>query len=285
MKLPISAIILTFNEEKNIKACLESIINDIDEVIIVDSGSTDNTLEILKEYKVKIYSHPFENYALQRNWAFENIETTNNWILNMDADHRTMPELISELKQKFSTGIKLDTNGFLISRRTIFMDKWIKYGGHYPTYHAVMFRKGVGHCEQKNYDQHFVIDGSTEILKGDIIDIITDSLSNFTHRHNKWSTLEAEEAVNEIKLKGTFINANKNGNPMEKRRYMKQKYYSYPIFLRVFIYFFIRYVVKRGFLDGKEGLIFHFLQGFWFRFLVDAKIYELNKKRKNHDKS
>ncbi len=279
MKLPITAIVLTFNEEKNIKACLESILDYVDEVVIVDSGSTDATLEILKAYKVSVYSHPFENYSLQRNWAFSAIEITNNWILNIDADHRATAELISELQGKFNAGIAPQINGFMVSRKTIFMDRWVKYGGHYPTYHAVMFRNGKGHCEQKNYDQHFVIDGKTEILKGDIIDIITDSLSNFTLRHNKWASLEAEEAVNDLKSEGIFIKPNKNGNPMEKRRYMKHKYYSYPIFLRVFIYFIIRYIIKRGFLDGKEGLIFHFLQGFWFRLLVDAKIYELQKRK------
>lgn len=277
MKLPITAIVLTFNEEKNIEACLNSIINHVEKVVIVDSGSSDATLQILASYKVKLYTHQFENYALQRNWAFSNTEIDTEWILNMDADHRATPQLIAELREKFDNKILAETNGFMVSRKTIFMDKWIKHGGHYPTYHAVMFRKDKGHCEQKNYDQHFVIEGKTEILKGDIIDIITDSLLNFTIRHNKWSALEAEEAVNETKFDGNFINPNKNGNPMERRRYMKLKYYSYPIFLRVFIYFFVRYILKKGFLDGKEGLIFHFLQGFWFRFLVDAKIYELQK--------
>lgn len=108
-----------------------------------------------------------------------------------------------------------------------------------------------------------------------MIDIITDSLTTFTARHNHWATLEAKDA---LKLKQSVMDKtllpNKNGNPMEVRRYQRMKYYSYPIFLRVFLYFFYRYFLKFGFLDGKNGLIFHFLQGFWFRFLVDAKIYE-----------
>jgi hypothetical protein len=200
----------------------------------------------------------------------------------MDADHRATPELEIELKRKFQQGITIETDGFMVSRKTMFMDKWIKYGGHYPTYHAVLFRNGKGKCEDKNYDQHFVIEGNVDILKGDIIDIITDSLDTFITRHNKWSALEAEEAVYGLSnTQDGFVQPNKKGNPMEQRRYMKMKYYSYPIFWRALIYFLYRFFFKKGFLDGKQGIVFHVLQGFWFRFLVDAKIYELNQKSKN----
>jgi glycosyltransferase involved in cell wall biosynthesis len=282
-KLPITVIILTFNEEKNIKPCLDSIFPYVSQVLVLDSGSTDSTLSIVSSYQtIEVYNHPFENYAKQRNWAFENLPIKNDWILNMDADHRATPELVEELIDWFHSDKIQDVNGFLISRRTIFMNKWIKRGGHYPTYHAILFRKGKGACEVKNYDQHFVIEGNIKILKSDMIDIITDSLSNFIDRHNRWSSLEAEEVVSEFVLVGNFVKPDKFGNPMEKRRYLKYKYYSYPIFLRVFIYFFIRYFIRLGVLDGIQGLIFHFLQGFWFRLLVDAKIYELlNSKNEN----
>jgi hypothetical protein len=194
----------------------------------------------------------------------------------LDSDHRLTPQLADELRNIFSRPVSDHLNGFMASRRTMFMNKWIKNGGHYPVYHAVLFRKGFGCCEDRIYDQHFVINGTTQTLKGDIIDIITDSLTNFTTRHNKWATLEAEEAMQLVShsAKGAIIKADKKGNPIEQRRWLRMKYYSYPIFLRAFIYFFYRYFFKLGILDGKEGLVFHFLQGFWFRFLVDAKIYE-----------
>ena len=147
--MKITTIVLTFNEEKNIAECLESLNNFFDEIIIVDSGSTDNTLEIAKKYTDKIYSHPFENYSIQRNWALSNLPIDNEWILNLDSDHRVTPELIYELKSLFEKGLSKDINGFLISRRTMFMGKWIKHGGHYPTYHANLFRKGFGKCEEK----------------------------------------------------------------------------------------------------------------------------------------
>jgi len=273
-KLPITVIILTFNEENNIVDCLNTLAGIFDDIIIVDSGSTDKTLELANKYEVNVYHNAFINYGQQRNWALLNVATKYDWILNIDADHRLTPEFIAEITMYFKKGIQDNIVGFMASRKTIFLNRWIKHGGHYPVYHGVLFRKGFGSCEEKEYDQHFVIDGKTIVLKGNIIDIIADNLDTFTTRHNKWATLEARDILalktKEIKT----IRPDKKGNLMERRRYQRLRYYRYPIFLRVFIYFFYRYIIKLGFLDGKQGLVFHFLQGFWFRFLVDAKIYE-----------
>ena len=279
--LPISIIILTYNEEKNIRECLESIQGFSAQIFIVDSGSTDQTLTIAQEYQVKVFHHPFENYGKQRNWALDNLPLETEWLLQMDADHRLTPELKTEIQEYFLKGVPPDINGFLISRRTIFMGKWIKYGGHYPTYHAILFRKGFGHCEEKLYDQHFVIEGKTVRLKGDIIDILTDSLSSFTIRHNNWAALEAEDQHYKWSTgKKGLIDPKMGGNAIQQRRFIKSVYERFPLFIRPFVYFFIRYFLKLGFLDGVRGLIFHFLQGFWFRFLVDAKIYELRQSTK-----
>ena len=274
LKLPVTAIVLTFNEEKNIKDCLKSIKDLCDEIYVVDSGSKDKTIDIAKEYTDKIISHPFENYSRQRNWALENLPIKNEWILNLDADHRVTSELKDELTAIFNNGIPADINGFLISRRTIFMGKWIKHGGHYPTYHANFFRKGFGKCEEKLYDQHFLVKGNLMKLKGDIIDIITDSLTNFTLRHNNWSTLEAVYQLTSKKNTKVVI-ANFSGHAIQRRRALKSFYEKFPLFIRPFLYFVQRYILRLGFLDGKEGMIFHFLQGFWFRFLIDAKVFEI----------
>ncbi|MDX2196108.1 MAG: glycosyltransferase family 2 protein [Cytophagales bacterium] len=282
MNIPLSVIILTYNEERNLRDCILSILPLQAHIYIVDSGSTDHTINIAREYTAHIFTHVFENYAKQRNWALQNLPIATDWVLNMDADHRATPELIEEIKTLFAHGIPQDVVGYMASRRTMFMNKWIKHGGHYPTYHAILFHKKYGMCEDKNYDQHFVIMGKTPLLKSDMIDIITENIDTFITRHNRWAALEAQEVVNHTNNEDTLlIKSDPKGNPIEKRRYLKQKYYSYPIFVRVYIYFAIRYFVKLGFMDGKEGLIFHVLQGFWFRFLVDAKIYELlNQKNK-----
>jgi len=278
-------IILTFNEEKNIGDCLQSAAALKANVYIVDSGSTDTTLAICQRYTQNVFSHPFENYAAQRNWALDNLPLTSTWVLNLDADHRVTPELAAQLNNIFNNPVDSVTNGFLISRRTLFMGKWIKHGGHYPTYHANLFRRGFGHCEEKLYDQHFKVTGKTQVLKTDIIDVITDSLTSFIARHNHWATLEAQYLVRQqnapvIDDNGKLVHPQLFGNPMERRRYMKKRYESFPLFIRPVIYFTIRYFIKLGFLDGKTGLVFHFLQGFWFRFLIDAKIYELRKESK-----
>ncbi|WPU98364.1 glycosyltransferase family 2 protein [Mucilaginibacter sp. cycad4] len=285
MSESLDIIILTFNEEKNIGDCLQNAAALKGNIYIVDSGSTDNTLDICQRYTQNIFSHPFENYAAQRNWALDNLPLTGTWVLNLDADHRVTPELAAQLNDIFSTPVNTETNGFLISRRTIFMGEWIKHGGHYPAYHANLFRQGFGRCEEKLYDQHFKVTGKTQVLKTDIIDVITDSLTSFIARHNHWATLEAQYLVEQqnapiVDNNSKLVHPRLFGNPMERRRYMKKRYESFPLFVRPVIYFIIRYFIKLGFLDGKTGLVFHFLQGFWFRFLIDAKIYELRKESK-----
>jgi glycosyltransferase involved in cell wall biosynthesis len=268
-QIPLSVIVLTYNEEKNIETCLGSLKDWAAEIIVVDSGSTDNTINLAKKFTENIYSHPFENYSAQRNWALQNIAIGNDWIMNIDADHEVSQTLKDEVSAHFE----------------MFMGRWVKRGGHYPIYQGVIFKKGFGYCEDKLYDQHFVIEGESILLKGDIIDTITDTLTNFTERHNKWATLEAIDAINlTAQQDGTnTIKPDKNGNPMEQRRYLRLRYYSMPIFWRSISYFLYRYFFKLGFLDGKQGLIFHFLQGFWFRFLVDAKIFEENLKKSKKD--
>lgn len=284
-QIPLSVIVLTYNEEKNIETCLGSLKDWAAEIIVVDSGSTDNTINLAKKFTENIHSHPFENYSAQRNWAFQNIAIGNDWIMNIDADHEVSQTLKDEVSAHFQKGVPDNIKGFMASRKTMFLGRWVKRGGHYPIYHGVIFKKGFGYCEDKLYDQHFVIEGESILLKGDIIDTITDTLTNFTERHNKWATLEAIDAINlTAQQDGTnTIKPDKNGNPMEQRRYMRLRYYRMPIFWRSISYFLYRYFFKLGFLDGKQGLIFHFLQGFWFRFLVDAKIFEENLKKDKKD--
>lgn len=271
IKLPVSAIILTYNEEKNIEACLKSIYGWMEEIIIVDSYSTDGTLEIARKYTDKIYQHKFDNYAVQRNWAQDNLQIKNEWVFHLDADERATPELCEELNNIF-TGAVTDTDGFMISRRTVFMNRWIKHGGHYPAYHLRVFRRKLGRCEDRLYDQHFYVNGRVKTFKGDIIDTVTSDFKTWISRHKTWARHEALEIIR--KQNDNVIKGNPKGNAIEQRRWQRERYYKLPLFFRPFLYFFYRYFYKLGFLDGKEGLIFHFLQGFWYRFLVDKRIYE-----------
>lgn len=277
MNLPISIVVLTFNEETNIIECLESVKRWSGETILVDSGSTDRTIEIAQQYTDKIFVHEFTNYAAQRNWAQSNIALKYEWVLHIDADERVTTELQKAIQQFFLSGQHKHYNGAIFSRRTMFMGRWIKHGGHYPVYHTRLFRRDKGHCEERLYDQHFVVEPPVKKLEGDLIDILTSDLDTWSRRHIRWAGLEAEEnshTTTEVEQ----VVARLTGTPIEQRRWLRTKLFGrVPLFARAFGYFFYRYVLRRGFLDGTEGLIFHFLQACWFRFYVDAKIWETRK--------
>lgn len=278
--LPISVIILTFNEEVNVCACLESVAGWCDDLWLVDSGSTDRTLALAATYTQKITSHPFENYARQRNWAQTTLPLKHQWVLHLDADERVTPELRAAIQNFFVKGLDQQVNGAIFSRRTMFMGRWIKHGGHYPVYHTRLFRRDKGHCEERLYDQHFVVELPVKKLEGDLIDILTSDLDVWSQRHIRWAGLEAEETSN-VAVQTDQVVARLNGSPIERRRWLRTKLFRrVPLFARAFGYFFYRYVLRRGFLDGTEGLIFHFLQACWFRFYVDAKIWEMRKRAK-----
>jgi glycosyltransferase involved in cell wall biosynthesis len=189
-RLPISVVILAFNEEKNIAGCLKSVEGWVEDIFIVDSFSTDKTLEIARRYTQNIYQHSFENYGQQRNWALENLPLKTDWILNLDADQRVTAPLKEELFKIFSQGKLNDANGFMIKTKTVFMGKWIRWGGHYPIYRIYLFRKGKGNYETRRYHQHCLVEGKIIRLKRDIVDVICPDLTTMIERLNKWSTEE-----------------------------------------------------------------------------------------------
>ena len=275
----ISAIVLTLNEEKNLPDCLESLKGVADEVFVVDSGSTDATCEIAARYGAKVVVHPFENYALQRNWAIDNLPIAGEWVLNLDADERLTPELAAEIRERLPR-TPAETAGFLLRKRTIFLGRWIRHGGHYPAWHLRVMRTGAGRCEDRLYDQHFYVSGAVQKLQGDLIDTLTPDLATFTARHLRWAALEAAEHEAPANAVGRIRGRLATDNAIERRRWWRDWYARLPLFVRPTAYFLYRYVVRLGFLDGRAGLVFHVLQGFWFRFLVDALIFERYVRRR-----
>lgn len=277
MKIPISVIILTLNEEKNIENCLRSI-KWSDEIFVVDSGSSDKTLDIAKKYTDKIYQHRFFNYSQQRNWAQNNLPIKNEWIFHLDADERPERNLAFELVK--IVGLAGQADGLMVARKTYFRGRWIKRGGHFPVYHLRIFKKEKGYCENRLYDQHFIVKGKTEKTKNGIINIIDPALKQWKGKHQRWAYLEASEIISKKKRE---VKMNLRGNPIEKRNWFRYKiYYILPLFIRPFLYFFYRYVIRLGFLDSRQGLIFHFWQGLWFRLKVDKEIFKLkiNQRKK-----
>ncbi len=283
MKLPISVIILTLNEEQNIVRCLESVTSWAGEIFVVDSGSTDRTIEIAQRFTDNVVSHPFINYAAQRNWSQANLPLSFDWVFHLDAGEVVSPELALAIQRAFAQGAP-EVEGFLINRRAIFMGRWLKHGGLYPTYHLRLYRKDKGYCEAREYDQHYKVEGKTGTLKGDLLDEITPTLREWTLSHERWAGMEAQEYLKQQTTTtghAQQVQPRLFGTPIEQRRWLRQKVYgNTPLFVRPFVYFFLRYIVQLGILDGIEGLIFHVLQGFWYRFYVDAKIWEARRQAK-----
>ena len=278
----VAAVILTHNEEKNLPDCLRSLEGWVQELFVVDSGSTDQTVAIAREAGARVFEHPFEHYGAQRNWAIDHLPISAPWTLHVDADERITPELRASItaalavRQEGSAG---ELDGFLVSRRTMFMGTWIRHGGHYPAWHLRLMRTGAGRCEDRLYDQHFYVPGTVRKLQGDLIDTLTPDVATFTARHLRWAALEAAEHDAPPGAEGRIRGRLASENAIEQRRWLRDWYARLPLFVRPTAYFLYRYFVRLGFLDGRAGLVFHVLQGFWFRFLVDALILERRLRR------
>ncbi|MEM7111601.1 MAG: glycosyltransferase family 2 protein [Chloroflexota bacterium] len=278
-KLPLSAIVLTLNEQHNISACLSTLCTWVDEVFVVDSGSTDRTLEIAQEYTCNIVHHEFENYSRQRNWSQNNLPIKHDWVFHVDADERVTPELIDALTEffTFERHVHPDVTALLVRRRIRFLGRDIVHGGIYPTYHCRVFQRKFGQCEDRDYDQHFIVStGDMKQIEADLVEVTATSLFSWTSRHNRWAKMEALylQSVPQENNR-LLIGANLSGSPIERRRWLRSSAYErMPLFSRAVIYFFLRYIVRGGFLDGIPGLIYHVLHGFWFRFYIDACLYE-----------
>jgi glycosyltransferase involved in cell wall biosynthesis len=167
-RAPVTAVVLTFNEEKNLPACLESLATWVENLYVVDSGSTDRTVEIARAAGAVVVEHAFENYGAQRNWAIDTLPISSPWTLHIDADERITVELRDSITAALARDPQ-DVDGFLVSRRTMFMGTWIKHGGHYPAWHLRVMRTGSGRCEDRLYDQHFYVRGAVQKLQGDLI--------------------------------------------------------------------------------------------------------------------
>lgn len=278
----LTIVILTYNEEANIENCLDSLAGVRAPIFVVDSYSTDRTLGILDNRGIEYVQHPFKNYAAQRNWAQANLPRPTEWVLHLDAGETLTPAMADWLNHSFDPE-RGEVDGYMFARRAIFLGRWMKHGGYHPIYHLRLYRRHLGHCENKVYDQHFVVAGrTTQAAPGaDLEDGVMSSLRDFTVSHARWAVFEAVESILAEEEPGE-VEARLMGNPIERKRWLKTRVFQRaPLFLRSFLYLFHRYFIKLGFLDGKEGLIFHFLQGFWFRFLVDSVIYELRGEMKH----
>lgn len=276
----IAVIILTYNEEIHIERCIESVIPIAKEIFIIDSYSTDKTLEIASKYPVvRILQNKWENnYAKQFNWGLDNAPITSKWVLRLDSDEYLTKELLDEIFSKIDN-LSENISGVNFGCRQIFMDRWMKKG-IYPLKLMRLFRFGKAKCEQRLMDEHI------ELCEGSIIDFDSDfcnhnlnDLSWFCQKHIGYAIREASDLLDieydlSNKKKFEYDQGKLNSQALYKRK-KKYKYAKSPLFLRSFAYFLYRYFVKGAFLDGKVGFIWTFFQAWWYRTLVDAKIYEI----------
>lgn len=265
-----AVILLSFNSEGTLGNTLAGARRVSDEIFVVDSFSKDGTADLARRMGASVVEHAFENYGAQRNWAMEHLPITKPWQLHLDADEAMDDTLIAAI---LALPDDPQHSGYFVARYLQFLGRVLRHGGMSPTWHLRLFRTGAGRCENRRYDQHFLLtSGTSGQLKGAMIDDIRMPLTEWTARHNRWSDGEVAELYS-LETEGR-LQSDARGNPAQRKRYLREKYNGLPLFVRPLLLFFYRYIFRLGFLDGTEGLIFWVLQTFWFRFLVDAKIWE-----------
>lgn len=282
MESNVSVVILTFNEELHIKRCIESLLPIAKDIYIVDSYSSDKTKEICESLGAIVYQRKWKNYAEQFQWGLDNCPIDTEWVMRMDADEYIEPDLMRELPVKL-TSTTSDITGFYIRRKYFFLGKWVKKGAVYPLNLLRIWRAGAGRIENRWMDEHIVLDASarTSQLKGHIVD---DNLNNthwWTDKHNKYADREMIDILDKrYKLfahDDALTGDNEQSQAKLKRLVKEGIYNKLPIFVRPMLYFLYRYFIRLGFLDGVRGFAFHFFQGYWYRSLVDLRVYEAER--------
>jgi glycosyltransferase involved in cell wall biosynthesis len=275
----IATIILTFNEELHLERAIASVSPFSHEIFVIDSYSEDATLDIARSWGATVLQNKFVNQAQQFQWALDNAPITSEWILRLDADEIIEADLASEIELKLPH-LSTDVVGVNLKRKHIFMGKWVRYGGRYPLVMLRLFRHGHGRVENRWMDEHIVVsEGRTTTFDGGFADHNLRDLTYFIQKHNAYATREAIEVLNQrlnLFPPCAQVTALNSSSQVSTKRWIKESIYNQiPFTLSALLYFLYRYVIGLGFLDGRTGLIYHYLQGYWYRFLVGAKVHEL----------
>jgi glycosyltransferase involved in cell wall biosynthesis len=270
------SVILTFNSESIIRETISQASKVKADILVIDSGSTDKTLDIVKSFKsCLLLERDFKNYSDQRNWSILLSKDKYEWQLHLDADEVLDEISISDINSKLDY---TDLDAFMIKRRDYFLGRMMRFSGLNP-WHLRLFKSDYVRCEDRLYDQHFVSVKDCKVggLKGFMHDKNALSISEWIARHNRWSSMEAQQIFTDYGHGENLLQPNFFGCARERTRFYKSLYYKLPRVIRAFFYFLYRYFFRLGFLDGIEGLYFSLLQGLWFRLLIDIKLGELNK--------
>ncbi|HFD32817.1 MAG TPA: glycosyltransferase family 2 protein [Gammaproteobacteria bacterium] len=272
----IAVLILTYNEQKHIERCINSIKNIASDIVVIDSFSTDDTVALAESLGARVLQNSWTNHAVQIQWGLDHANITSNWVMRIDADEylESEPEMV--FKELSSLPAKI--TGLIIKRKIFFLGQWMKYGAIYPVYTLRIWRNGAGRVENRWMDEHIVLmRGEAKAVDIDIVDDNINSISWWIDKHNSYATKEMIEILNQ---KYHFMPTDDalsaaGSTPAKSKRLIKERIYNkLPIFIRPMFYFFYRYIFKLGFLDRTKGFAFHFMQGYWYRTLVDLKVLE-----------
>lgn len=276
----LTTIILTHNEELNIEECIKSVKNISKRIVVIDSFSNDRTVYIAKKNGAEVYQNKWVNYAKQYKYGIEKADIQTKWVFRLDADERLTKRSSEELEKLCSTNENTDINGIIVRFEVNFLGKKLRHGGIYPFRKLLVYKYGYGDIEDRHMDEHIVLtEGKTIELKSDSLHYDYKDLTFWVDKHNKYSSREVQDYLESFSKKDDRAKLDKGAKI--KRIFKYKVYYKIPMGVRALVYFMYRYFLKLGFLDGKEGLIFGVLQAYWYRFLVDAKIYEYEKLHRN----
>lgn len=283
-KIPVSVLIPAKNEEDNLPACLESV-SRADEVFVVDSQSSDRSIEICEEYGAEVVQFHFNGrWPKKKNWSLDNLPFRNEWVLIVDCDERITPELWDEISAAIQSG---EHEGYFLNRRVFFLGKWIRHGGKYPDWNMRLFQHKKGRYENLNTEEirntgdnevheHVVVDGNVGYLKNDMLHEDFKDLFHWLERHNRYSNWEAKVYYNILTGKddSESIGGNLFGEAVQRKRFLKKIWVRLPF--KPFLRFFLFYVLRLGFLDGKAGYIYGRLLS-QYEYQIGVKLYELSQ--------
>jgi glycosyltransferase involved in cell wall biosynthesis len=280
-KADIAIIILTYNEAIHLPRALDHLRDFAREIFVIDSFSTDATLELAKAGGTQVLQHPFQNYARQFEWALENAPITSEWVMRLDADEIIEADLAAEIATGLAS-LPPDVTGVNLNRKTIFQGKFIRWGGRFPLTLLRIWRRGKARIEDRWMDEHmYLTEGRTVTFRGGFADHNLNDLTFFTAKHNNYASREALDALNQrLRLfePQLSLTGESTAKQAKIKRFLKESVYNrLPFEISATLFFLYRYVFQLGFLDGRPGLVYHILQGFWYRFLVGAKLRELEQ--------
>ena len=272
----LTAIILTRNEEKNIGPCLDSLKDFASRLVVVDCGSTDATVAIAKEKGAEVVFHEFRYYADQMNWAIDNTNIATEWVMRLDADERLTPEVIAECAPIMQTPRSGGICGITMEATYYFLGRAMNHGIRNKR-KMLIFRRGCGRMEDRRRDPYSILtEGRNVSIKSRFLHYDFKDLSSYIRRYNWYAGRELMDYIEGRRLAGA------EGEQLDKHLQAQRRkkfgiYYKAPRFIRCWLWFIYNYIFRLGFLDGREGFLYHYFECMWYRMLIDARIFEYEK--------